>query len=71
MARSKTVRNAETAHRRDRLIMWTALCLGLGLFASSLLGNIVGFVVLPFDPHHIYGQIGGVALVLFGLTRWR
>ncbi|MET9835765.1 hypothetical protein ABZ078_42285 [Streptomyces sp. NPDC006385] len=64
-------RNPQAAHRRDRIVLWTALFLGIGLFASSLLGNIMGFAVLPFDPHHIYGQIGGIALALFGLTRWR
>ncbi|UGY91274.1 hypothetical protein [Streptomyces gobiensis] len=71
MSKSATARNPQAAHRRDRIVMWTALCLGIGLFASSLLGNMLGFVVLPFDPHHVYGQVGGVALTLFGLTRWR
>ena len=70
MVRSDAAKKAQAAHRRDRLILWAALGLGLGLFVPSLLGSIIGFVVPPFDPHHIYGQIGGIVLVLFGLTRW-
>ncbi|MEU0108412.1 hypothetical protein ABZ313_24045 [Streptomyces sp. NPDC006251] len=71
MARPDAARKAQAAHRRDRLILWASLGLGLALFVASLLGNIVGFTVLPFDPHHIFGQIVGIALVLYGLTRWR
>ncbi|UQA91078.1 hypothetical protein [Streptomyces halobius] len=71
MPKTATAKNPQAAHRRDRIVMWTALCLGLVLFASSLLGNMLGFVVLPFDPHRIYGQVGGILLMLFGLTRWR
>ncbi|MFD8352436.1 hypothetical protein ACFV1X_26300 [Streptomyces coelicoflavus] len=71
MSKPATARNPQVAHRRDGIVMWTALCLGIGLFASSLLGYMLGFVVLPFGPHHFYAQVGGIALALFGLARWR
>lgn len=70
MSKPVTARNPQAAHRRDRIVMWTALSLGVALFASTLLGNMMGFTV-PFDPHHVYGQAGGIVLALFGLTRWR
>jgi hypothetical protein len=41
---------------------------GLVLFLTGSLGARLGFVVLPFDPHHVIGQLGGLLLALFGVT---
>ncbi|MFW6691469.1 hypothetical protein [Streptomyces sp. MAR4 CNX-425] len=59
------------AHRRDRIAMQAALTPGPGLPAGGLIGGLPGITVPPFDPHHRYGQFGGLVPVLFGLTRWR
>jgi hypothetical protein len=58
-------------NQRDRLILWIATPLGLALFLSPLLANYAGFTVLPFDQHHVFGQVGGLGLVLWGLMHWK
>ena len=44
---------------------------GVLLLIVGQLGARSGMIWLPFDPHHMFTQLGGVALLLFGLTRWR
>jgi hydrogenase/urease accessory protein HupE len=57
--------------RRDRLVMWTTIPLGVALFLTGLVGARTGAIALPFDEHHIWSQVLGLGLLLFGLTRWR
>lgn len=44
----------------------TLVVLGLVIFVASNLGARAGFTVLPFDPHHVLGQlvIGPASAVL-------
>jgi hypothetical protein len=46
---------------RDRLILWIAAPLGLAVFLTTQLGNDAGFTVLPFDHHHVIGQVPALA----------
>ncbi len=35
-----------------------------------LIGNVgarTGIVILPFDPHHVFGQVGGAIIGLTGV----
>ena len=59
------------ATRRDRLILWIAVPGGLTLFMIGQLGARTGIVSLPFDPHHIFTQIAGVLVLLYGLMHWK
>lgn len=54
--------------RVRRLAAWPLIAAGLILFLASYLGAITGTTVLPFDPHHTIGQLGGGALAAAGLT---
>jgi hypothetical protein len=58
-------RRARSARER---VGWTLLVLGALLFVASAIGARTGWTVLPFDPHHIFGQIGGAAFALLGIT---
>lgn len=57
--------------RRDRVILWTAVPFGVALFLIGQIGGQTGVGTLPFDPHHIYSQIAGGVLVLYGLAHWK
>lgn len=48
-------RNPRGRTRKQRVGL-TLLVVGLALFALSNLGARAGFVVLPFDQHHLIGQ---------------
>lgn len=41
------------ATRRDRIILWTAVPLGVVLFLIGQIGARTGVIALPFDPHHL------------------
>jgi hypothetical protein len=41
--------------------------LGLLLFVSGYIGAATGFVLLPFDRHHLVSQAGGLVLAVAGL----
>lgn len=47
---------------------WTTVAVGAALFIVGSVGARTGVVVLPFDPHHIFSQVGGAALAIIGLT---
>jgi hypothetical protein len=42
--------------------------IGLGFFAATYVANFAGVVLVPFDRHHFFGQVGGLALAFAGLT---
>lgn len=44
------------------------LIAGILLFAASTLGARAGFTVLPFDPHHMIGQLAGAGFGLVGAS---
>lgn len=54
-----------SAQHRTGLVL---LIVGLLLFVASNLGARAGFSVLPFDPHHVLGQLGGPAVALLGAS---
>lgn len=54
--------------RVRRLVGWLLVAAGLILFLASYVGAITGTTVLPFDPHHTIGQLGGGALAAAGLA---
>ncbi|MEU0108403.1 hypothetical protein ABZ313_24000 [Streptomyces sp. NPDC006251] len=56
---------------RDRALLYTLTPLGLFLFALGFIGSQTGFTVLPFDPHHIGTQVGGLVLAFVGLSHWK
>ncbi|MEU0721800.1 hypothetical protein ABZ498_32065 [Streptomyces lavendulocolor] len=56
---------------RDRLVLYTLMPLGLLLLALGILGATTGITVLPFDPHHVVTQIGGLVLAFIGLRHWK
>jgi hypothetical protein len=44
---------------------------GAGLFVVGRIGASTGWVYASFDSHHVISQVGGVLLLLAGLTRLR
>lgn len=58
-------RERRSAKQRTGLLL---LVLGALLFVASNLGARAGFTVLPFDPHHVIGQIAGAAFALLGIS---
>jgi hypothetical protein len=44
---------------------------GILLFLASSIGARAGFVVLPFDPHHVVGQLAGPVIALLGASLMR
>ena len=65
--------NRTPVHLRRDLPHWRTIVgsivavLGLGLFA---LGNVAsrGGITLSFDHHHVFTQIGGLLLAVYGLV---
>lgn len=57
--------------RRDKIILRVATPLGLVLVVGTWIGNARGFNFLPFDQHHVIGQVLGFILILYGLMHWR
>jgi hypothetical protein len=41
---------------------------GLAVFLTGNIGARTGIVILPFDPHHVIGQIGGAIIGITGLS---
>ena len=48
---------------------WPLCLLGLVLLLAGIVGAVTGTGVLPFDPHHIVSQAGGVLFAVTG-ARW-
>lgn len=58
-------RERRDARHRTGVVL---LVVGIVLFVATNLGSRAGFPVLPFDPHHVIGQVAGAAFALLGLT---
>lgn len=41
---------------------------GAVLFFAGNIGARTGFVLLPFDPHHVFEQFGGALIVVLGVV---
>lgn len=54
--------------RLRRRLGWPVCGVGAALFVATFVANFAGFVLLPFDRHHIFGQGGGLVLALTGLV---
>ncbi len=63
---SGTGRSGGSRSRWQTRAGWTTAAIGLVLFLAGNLGARAGFEVLPFDPHHVYAQLGGAALAVIG-----
>lgn len=55
------------ADRARRMLAIAVTVVGALLVVASYAGAVAGLRVLPFDSHHIFGQFGGVLLVLLGM----
>lgn len=51
-----------------RRVGWPMAVGGLLLFLLGNAGARTGIVFLPFDPHHVFAQIGGVLVGILGLV---
>ena len=51
-----------------RRLSWPVAIIGGIVFVASYVGSMTGTVILPFDSHHIVGQLGGGALAVFGVV---
>lgn len=59
-------RGADAGRTAKQRVGLTLLIGGLLLLFASAIGARAGFTVLPFDPHHAIGQLGGIAFALLG-----
>lgn len=46
---------------------WIVAVIGLVTFLGGNFGARVGFDFLPFDPHHVYAQLGGAVIAIVGV----
>jgi hypothetical protein len=53
--------------RLKKRVGWPVCALGLGLFAITFVASSAGVVLVPFDPHHVLGQVIGGVLAFTGL----
>lgn len=51
-----------------RVFAWIVCGLGLAIFVVSFIASSAGVVALPFDHHHVFGQVGGFLLAVGGLS---
>lgn len=56
-----------TAGRLRRRLGWPLCALGVALFVATYVANLAGTILLPFDQHHLIGQLGGGVLAFTGL----
>lgn len=55
------------AGRFRRRAGWPLLVVGVVLFIATYVANLAGAPLLPFDQHHVIGQLGGGVLAFTGL----
>ncbi len=62
---------ASPARKRSRRLQtrvgWSLAIAGGILFLLGNIGARTGIVFLPFDPHHVIGQVGGAIIGLIGI----
>lgn len=68
-ARPGTVRRPRRGARPDlgRRLGWALTAVGILLFVSGYVGALTGLALLPFDLHHVIGQLGGALLAILGV----
>lgn len=54
--------------RLRRRLGWPLAALGTALFAATYIGAMSGVEILPFDRHHVVGQLGGALLAMVGVA---
>lgn len=67
-ARAQKRSGLTRAQRMKRRIGLPVALAGGVLFAVTFVGSSAGFRVLPFDQHHLFGQLGGGALAVLGIA---
>ena len=50
-----------------RVSGWIVCGLGVALFFASFVASSAGVVIFSFDPHHVFGQLGGLLLAYLGM----
>lgn len=63
-------RGSSDRNARQRTGLILAIVGGV-LFIASAIGARAGVVILPLDPHHVVGQLGGAAIALLGISLMR
>lgn len=62
---------APSAKKRSRRLQtrvgWSLVIAGGVLFLLGNIGARTGIVFLPFDPHHVFGQVGGGIVGVVGI----
>ncbi len=54
--------------RRKRLLGWPIVAIGAVLFVATQVANYSQHILLPFDRHHFFGQVGGLMFVVLGVS---
>ena len=54
-------------HGRRKRVGWILIVVGAIAFLGGNIGARTGLTFLPFDPHHVYAQLGGAVAVVSGL----
>ncbi len=67
LGREEPSRQKRRASPWRKRVGWPISILGLALFLIGNIGARTGIVILPFDPHHAFGQLGGAIMAFTGL----
>ena len=54
--------------RFKKRVGWSLCGFGMFLFGLSFVAGAAGIQVLPFDQHHVFGQLGGGVIAITGLV---
>lgn len=65
--RSAAMSGRTPAGRFRRTVGWPLCAVGVLLFIGTYVANLAGAPLLPFDQHHVIGQLGGGVLAFTGL----
>ena len=65
---SSDARGRQTVKPRwQTRVGWIVAVIGLVTFVGGNIGARVGFDFVPFDPHHVYAQLGGAVIAIVGV----
>lgn len=67
-ARATALAGLSTRARLKKRLGWPVCAGGVVLFGATFVANAAGVELLPFDQHHLIGQLGGGALAVLGLN---
>jgi hypothetical protein len=71
LSRRDLRRRGSAMSRGDKAVMAVLLPAGITLFIATEIANFSGHELFSWDPHHFFGQVGGMALIVVAVTRWR